>query len=118
MRFKLPHMKAQFDELPKALKQVCEDFCRLSKKFGVEPVVTRVSDPVAGESGVHLAKRAVDFRDQTSDGRRLYTDEQVKEIVVVLNRLHERTDGKPTCYHHAVPGSTFHFHLQVPPGSV
>jgi hypothetical protein len=113
MKFKSAHMMAQYDELPSLLKTIVEEFCELSVQFGVTPVVTRISDPVPGESGVHPAKRAIDFRDEFS-GMRLYTPDQVEEIVMHLNTKYERQDGKVVCLHHSFKGMPHHFHLQVP----
>lgn len=112
MIFKLPHMKAQYDELPQILKDICEEFDSLSNSFGIEPVVTRVSDPVEGESGVHPLKRAVDFRDQ-HDGRFLYTTEQRDIFLERIESIYKRNDGKPTIVYHSFNGAPFHFHVQI-----
>ena len=89
-----------------------------SMRFGIQPVVTRVSDPLYGkahmESGVHAQKRAVDFRDQYA-GKRLYTDEQVEAITEAINSAFPRRDTFKTCVHHAIEGGNLHFHLQTAP---
>jgi len=113
MKFKEPHMEAQFLSRPLRLLEVCKEFEDLSEAFGIEPVVTRVTDPVEGESGVHPAGRAVDFRDE-HDGVLMYTDAQTAAIVEYLNKKFERGDGKPVCLHHSFQGGQYHWHLQTP----
>ena len=117
MKFKKPHMKEQFEASPKKLLEVCEVFNQLSLKEGIEPVVTRVTDPVEGESGVHLAHRAVDFRNEFFDGkskRWLYPIETVEHIVNAINQKFPRKDGRPVALHHSFKGGSFHFHFQIP----
>ncbi len=114
MIFKEPQMQAQYEARPAILKQICDDFCALSQDYGIEPVVTRVTDPVPGESGVHPQGRAVDFRDQ-HEGGFLYTDEQKAAILAELNRKYPRNDGRETVISHSFQGMPFHFHLQIPP---
>lgn len=117
MKFKKPHIKVQFDACPKKLLDVCEAFNQLSLKEGIEPVVTRVTDPVEGESGVHRDHRAVDFRNEYVSGnskRWLYPIETVEHIVKTLNEKFPRTDKKPVALHHSFKGGAFHFHLQIP----
>jgi len=117
MKFKKPHMKEQFDACPTKLLELCEAFNQLSLKEGIEPVVTRVTDPVEGESGVHLQHRAVDFRNEFHDGkakRWLYPIETVDHIVDTLNKKFPRKDGKPVALHHSFKNGAFHFHLQIP----
>ena len=117
MKFKKPHIKAQYDASPKKLLEVCEAFNQLSLKEGIEPVVTRVTDPVEGESGVHRAHRAVDFRNEFFDGkakRWLYPIETVEHIVDALNKKFPRKDGKPVALHPSFKNGAFHFHLQIP----
>lgn len=112
MKFKEPHMEAQYRDRPEKLREICAYFVELSRQCGVEPVVTRVTDAVKGESGVHPQGRAVDFRDEFADGKYLYKPTQVEWIVSQINDLYRRKDGKPTCLHHKVSGSRAHFHIQ------
>ena len=112
MRFKEPHMQAQYLSRPSKLLEACRYFAELSEEIGIEPVVTRVTDKVPGESGVHPAGRAVDFRDEVG-GSRLYTDEQVSSIVNAVNAKFPRDDGKLTCIHHSFNGGPLHFHIQI-----
>lgn len=117
MKFKQEKMKAQFEARPAKLQEVCEYFAQLSEGYGVEPVVTRVMDPVAGESGVHMAGRAVDFRNELrfeNGSRFLYTEEQAEEIVKAINERYPRYDGKVVCLHHSHRGAPLHFHIQIP----
>ena len=110
-------MKEQYDACPAKLLEVCEAFNQLSLKEGIEPVVTRVTDPVEGESGVHLQHRAVDFRNEYQDGKEnrwLYPIETVEYIIDTLNRRFPRSDKRSVAIHHAFRGGRYHFHLQIP----
>ena len=116
MIFKLPQYANQYSILPDKLKRVCELFEKLSLQHQINPVVTRVSDPVQFESGVHPVHRAVDFRNQYYDGtvnRWLYPQEVVDQIVNSINLAYPRDDGRVTCLHHSFLGGEFHFHLQI-----
>lgn len=106
-------MKAQYDELPQVLKDICEEFTSLSVSFGIEPVVTRVSDPVEGESGIHRLKRAIDFRDE-HEGKFIYTTAQRDMLIERVQAMWERSDSKPIVVYHSFRGAPHHFHLQVP----
>lgn len=117
MKFKKPHMKEQYEACPQKLLDVCEAFNQLSLKEGIEPVVTRVTDPVAGESGVHIQHRAVDFRNEYHDGKEnrwLYPIETVEYIVDTLNKRFPRDDKRLVAIHHSFKGGKYHFHLQIP----
>lgn len=121
MRFKEPHMVTQFQELPATLQEMARFFELLAAGMGVMAMVTRVSDWVEGESGVHRDNRALDMRDEfCGPGNqliRLFTDEQVAWIIRQIEARYPRHDGKPTIMHHAFGGGPRHFHLQVPRGS-
>jgi hypothetical protein len=118
MQFKEPEMKSQFDALPAKLQEICTHFEEISRQYNTDPTVTRVFEPVPGDSGVHEARRAVDFRDEYVDGsgekKTLYTAEQVNYITVTLNNLFPRNDGHMVCIHHSFHGMPYHFHLQIP----
>ena|ERR1035437_267318 len=119
MKFKQPQMEDQYDKLPHKLQDVCNFFLTLSEEHLVEPLVTRVTDPVVGESGVHPAHRAVDFRNQYFDGKNnvwLYNQETIDEILKAVNNEFPRTDGRLVAIHHSFQGGMFHFHLQIPIG--
>jgi hypothetical protein len=117
MRFKAAHMLKQYELLPEKLQEICEVFFSISKDNGVSAVVTRVSDPVKGESGVHQDHRAVDFRNYYFDGkvtRCLYSVELVEEILDLINNQYKRDDGYATIIHHSFNGGEYHFHIQIP----
>ena len=112
MIFKTPILKVQFGLAPKRLQEISYVFERLSKEFNIEPVVTNVFDGVPGDSGVHEAQRAIDFRDQRGAGF-LYTPAQAKSIVDYINATYPRKDDKKTIIHHSFRGHPFHFHIQI-----
>lgn len=116
MKFKEEHMKKQFEELDPLLQEMCYEFEKQANSLGRDAIVTRVSDPFPGESGVHPLKRAVDFRDEivTNEIRaKLFTAPEVEQIVDFLNQSYERNDGKETCIHHSFNGGPYHFHIQL-----
>lgn len=114
MKFKEPKLEAELESVSVVLQQIIEDFAFDSEYvFGIEPVVTRVLDPVEGESGVHGDKRGVDLRDEHS-GVCLYTKEQAASLVKWVNDKWKRNDGKVTCLHHSFNGGPLHFHFQIP----
>jgi hypothetical protein len=109
-------MQSQYDALPWKLKEISQYFCYLSEQYGVEPVVTRVNDPIAGESGVHRDNRAIDFRCQyqgDDGGHFLYSEEQISDIVQSINSKYPRPDEYFTCKYHSFQEGPYHFHLQV-----
>ena len=62
MTFKDPHLADQFIKSSMVLQQIVADFFNYSKReFNIEPVITRLWDPVEGESGVHPDKRGCDI---------------------------------------------------------
>lgn len=107
--FKKIYMLDQLKECPKFLQDLVYEFAILSSDtYLVNPIITRVSDPFEGESGVHPAKRAVDFADR---GR--YSKDAIDGLLKHFNEKYKRKDGKPTLLYHVVEGSVLHFHLQV-----
>lgn len=113
MKFKHPHIQDQFVKTDPILQLLANDFVMLSRMLDIEPVVTRVSDPVAGESGVHTAMRAIDFRDQNS-GEFLYSQSERQVIMDFLNTKYERSDRFKAVMWHSFRGGMNHWHLQVP----
>lgn len=99
-------------ETPLFLRAIVDEFERKSLEMGIEPVITRVSDPVEGESGVHPQKRAVDIRDE-HNGRRTYTPAQRDLLIDYFNTKYRRRDGRPTVVWHSFKGAPHHFHIQV-----
>lgn len=117
MKFKQAHMEEQYKQRPAKLKEVCEYFEELANECGREAVVTRVTDPVEGESGVHPAGRAVDFRNEVRGDAVtvfLFTPEQADAIVKKINEKYPRPDKKPVCLHHSFNEGCLHFHVQIP----
>lgn len=122
MKFKEERFKQQLINAPYKLQKAAEAFEEISTTLGVEPVVTRVCDAVnfTNESGVHGQYRAIDFRAEYAQGgenlgyRNLYKPSDIKGIVEEMNRRFPRPDSKLTCIYHKVPGSLFHFHIQIP----
>ena len=117
MKFKSARIMAQYELLPDKLQEIAEAFVQLSKDNGIEAVVTRVCDPVAGESGVHRDHRAIDFRNEYIVGeskRCLYSLEMVEEILLTINEQFPRSDKFKTLIHHSFHGGLLHFHLQIP----
>jgi hypothetical protein len=111
--FKEEKLRDQLQKADPRLWNMAENFDRVSQEIaGLEAVITRVTDPVAGESGVHPAGRAFDVRNESRERRR-YTDHQVTRIVHRMNELYPRGDGKPSCIHHSFQGGPWHFHLQL-----
>lgn len=123
MKFKNAIAQSDYSVLPEKLKEICEFFETNSLFYGIEPVVTRVREGMCGDSGVHEAGRAVDFRDQCvmPDGsmRLLYTSEQIQDICFMVARKYPRSDGKPVILHHSFTGpdgrpQPYHTHIQIP----
>lgn len=118
MRFKNARCEVEWKGIPKKLREICEEFEHISLGVMVEPVVTRIKEPVAGESGVHHTGRAVDFRDEyqvdADTTRRLYTDLDAHMIVEALNEKYPRVDGKAVAIHHSFGAGPLHFHIQIP----
>ncbi len=111
MKFKEEKMREQFPLLPELLKRMISDFELVSETLGVEPVITRISDPIEGESGVHPDLRAIDFRDEY-EGELLYTRRAREILVLRINTKWPRNDGKLTLIWHSFRGAPNHFHLQ------
>jgi hypothetical protein len=112
VEFKDAHLKAQYDDAPTLLKHAVEDLAFLADKFGKSAVVTRVTDSVEGESGVHLDYRAVDVRDEFM-GKFSFTETERLAIIHFINARYPRNDGKQTIIWHSFGGGPHHFHVQV-----
>jgi hypothetical protein len=112
MDFKEPHIKEQFDKAPVLLRLIAQDLEQIASFFGIQAVVTRITDPVQGESGVHLDYRALDIRDEHNGN---FTYPEVLRIAIInhLNKKYPRNDGKLTCIWHSFGGAPHHFHLQI-----
>lgn len=113
MKFKKPEMEAELSRASLFLRQMANIFDMESKAHcGQEAIVTRVLEPVEGESGVHKDLRAIDFRNEF-DGGFIYSEDQVKHLVSFMNEAFPRNDGKVTCIHHSFNGGPHHFHIQL-----
>lgn len=110
-------MKQELENSHPRLKRMAEVFEQLSAAYLIVPTITNVWEGSAGDSGVHEARRAIDFRDEWIGAKgqsfRVYTDEQVDQICREMNRRFPRSDKKLTVIHHQVKGSTAHFHVQM-----
>lgn len=118
MKFKTQNCPDELSKSCPLLQKLAADFEALSQSFGIESMVTRVWGTIDGDSGVHAAKRAIDFRNETlpspGESHFLYSDAQTQTIVNTLNSRYLRKDGKPTCLYHSFQGAPWHFHVQVP----
>jgi len=114
MKYKKDRLEGEILNRPPLLQKMARDFEKLSRTFGIEPMVTRVLERVSGSSGVHEAGRGIDFRDEHA-GLRLYTLDQVGVILTEINGKYRRKDGRPTLLHHSFNGGPEHFHLQLAP---
>jgi hypothetical protein len=123
MIFKEEHMKSQLERTSEFLQFMAKKADSLSQEIAGRPlVITRVTDQVQGESGVHPAGRAFDARFQSSTGC-YYTRDQAERIRDEINRLFPRPDGKQSCIIHSFRKKTQdgsvsvgmeHFHFQIP----
>lgn len=112
MNFKEPRLSEQFDKMPDLLKEISYEFAFMSYAMGIAPIVTRITDPVEGESGVHLANRAIDFRDEHK-GVSLYDKSDVMFLLQYFNGKYARNDNFHTLIWHAFNGMPKHFHIQI-----
>lgn len=114
LQFKDPKLKAELDAVTPLMREVVEAFAIYSwSKFNTPAVITRIFEPVEGESGVHQTGRAVDLRFEHA-GRTLYSLGDAMELVAYINSRFPRTDGFRTAILHSFNGGPKHFHLQVP----
>lgn len=113
MNFKDIRLADQFDRMPDLLKEISYEFAFMSYALGVVPVVTRITDPVEGESGVHRDNRAIDFRDEHA-GEFLYQKINVMFLLQYFNAKYARNDNFNTLIWHSFNGMPKHFHIQIP----
>jgi hypothetical protein len=112
VEFKEPRLKEQFDAAPTLLKIAVEELAHIASRFGKTATVTRVTDAVEGESGVHLDHRAVDIRDEFG-GKFTYSEKERLAILHYINARFPRNDGKETIIWHSFGGGPHHFHVQI-----
>ena len=113
LKLKRLHLRQQLETAPALLKLILEDFEFISRKFGIEPTLTRLTDSYKGESGVHADGRAADIRDEYMD-KNTYNDTQRDAILHYINARYPRSDNKMTIIHHSFSGGPEHFHIQIP----
>ncbi len=114
LRYKDAHLYEQFTQLPPLLKLIvwdAADYCQ--RLLGIDPLVTRIADPVHGESGVHLDWRALDIRDEFAPGKFIFTEKNRLALLKYINTKYPRNDKFHTIMWHSVAGSTHHFHIQI-----
>lgn len=120
MRFKKKEIGEQFKQAPLKL----QDIARYLDQYAIEHyskdiIITRIFDKVqTPESGVHAAHRAFDVRVEVAtldQGSVWYfTREEAQALTDLVNVSFPRHDGKATALFHAVLGSTWHIHVQIP----
>lgn len=120
MRFKSDDIKEQMRRTPWKLREIAKVMDEEARaKFGKELTITRVLDPVDGESGVHKDNRAFDARIEVRDGEgkviaRAFTEDEVKHLVEFINTKYPRKDTKLVALAHSFKGGPLHFHVQIP----
>lgn len=113
MKFKNQVVADEFSKTSVFLQDMAEALDNYSQmKTGQEIIITRVREKIEGSSGVHEDNRAFDVRNEFEGGR-LYTDDQVKDLVSYMNTVYPRNDGKVTMIHHSFQGGPFHLHVQL-----
>jgi len=113
MKFKVPRLEKEYNNAPLLLRLICNDIDSYTKeRYNKELVVTRVLEPVTGESGVHQDYRAIDFRNEYC-GKKMFKDFESEEIVSRFNDKYRRNDGYNTVIHHSFEGGPWHFHVQI-----
>jgi len=109
---KYDHIHEEFKDAPYLLRHITHDFIRLANQWGIMPVITRVLDPVKGESGVHNLHRGLDIRDHFGR-QQTYSEAQRNSICDYLNAKYYRNDGFSTIISHEFKGGPRHFHIQI-----
>lgn len=113
MKFKVPRLEDEYNKAPLLLRLITEDMDGyVQQHFNKEVVITRVLEPVSGESGVHQDYRALDVRNEYC-GSRMFNDYEVEIILKYLNEKYYRNDNHNTAIHHSFDGNPLHFHLQI-----
>ena len=113
MKFKSNEVKNEFFKTSIFLQQMGVVMDRFSQEmFGKEITITRVKEPIDGDSGVHGDNRAFDVRDEY-EGQRTYSLDEVEQILDFMNTKYRRNDAKPTCINHSFHGGPHHFHVQI-----
>lgn len=109
IQFKQAHFRLQLQEAHASVRNVVNDIAGELQILGDKAVVSRVTDPVKGESGVHRTGRAVDISTRQLDKK------TINALVTTMNMRYPRYDGFPTVIYHKMKGGVYHLHVQVPP---
>lgn len=112
MKLKDPSLESEWASAPVFLKEIMIDFDRISRRLGIDPVITRILQRIGGSSGVHEDGRALDVRDEYQ-GKHTYNQTQRDALVNYINARYPRNDGYLTCIHHGFQGGPEHFHIQI-----
>jgi len=117
MVFKSPRIQMQFNfKICLWLKLLLTDVDVYSVHHFKKPLlITRLLDPVEGESLVHLDGRAGDGRIQQEGRPRYYSQDEVRMIRQHFNRKYRRNDTYKTVVVHSFNGGPEHFHFQIAP---
>lgn len=110
--YKFGNIQIEFQNAPLLLRIIALDFIAASNAMGIEPIITRILEPIEGESGVHRWHRAIDFRDEFN-GLLTYNLKQASDILTYINTKYARNDKKDTLISHQFKDGPKHFHLQI-----
>lgn len=113
MKFKTPQEEKEFEKVSVILQLILGDLDFLAHSLSKEITVTRILASVAGESGVHLDKRAIDVRDE-HEGSRTFSPSEISFLLQAINLKWKRNDGFETMIHHQFQGGPWHLHIQIP----
>jgi len=114
LTYKYPGVELEFHNAPALLQHVVLTFVQLSvEMYGINPIMTRVLDPISGESGVHNQYRGADIRNQYMKTF-MYTKEQSSTLVNLINQKFKRIDGFKTVLMHSFKSNPAHYHFQIP----
>lgn len=113
MQFKQNSLVEELRYAPLLLKIILRDADQYSQdRFGKELTITRILDPVKGESGVHTDYRGADCRN-FFNGRANFSESEVNELCEYINKKYYRNDGFKTVIHHSFNDGPEHFHFQI-----
>lgn len=106
--FKEPHFRQQLQNAAPRIRSVVNDIAGELHILGDKAIISRVTDKVKGETGVHQTGRAVDISTRQLDLK------TIKAIVTTMNLRYPRYDGFETVMYHKAKGGVYHLHIQVP----
>lgn len=84
----------------------------LQENYGKELTITRVTEAIAGSSGVHEDYRGVDARFY-HEGKNEFTDEEVQAMMTFINARYARNDDLLSVILHSFQGGPKHLHFQI-----